>query len=104
MISYFQSYIETTTKAALDQVILDKQDFSAIVNLFFTNHSKYTRITEVTFDSHSEFYAALDKAIRNLLNQPSINGPEILAKYIDVYFRKKDVDQDLNGMVTNSLL
>lgn len=70
----------------------------AYVDQLLDLHERYYSMNQRVFSSNPLFTAAVDKAFRSVVNDtqtnPSVNGPETLARYCDMMLRKTASKKD----------
>ncbi|CAG8443676.1 9696_t:CDS:10 [Ambispora gerdemannii] len=112
LLEIFEQYITQIGKDLISRmgtgILKDPREY---VESLMSLHSKYMTVCQRVFSNDSAFIAAVDKAFRTIVNDPSTNpaahSPEVLARYCDVLLKKnqksgiseQDIEDKMNSMI-----
>ncbi|CAI2161539.1 18874_t:CDS:10 [Funneliformis geosporum] len=112
LLEIFERYITNIGKGLIvrmgNSIAKDPREY---VESLLNHHSKYLTVCQKVFVNGAAFVAAVDKALRAIVNNATINpiahSPEVMARYCDVLLKKThkggwselEVEDKLNRMI-----
>ncbi|KAJ3190482.1 Cullin-2 [Gaertneriomyces sp. JEL0708] len=101
----FEQFIVRRATELVESAIAGKNP-QAYVDQLIELHAQYLEVTSNVFANDPLFAASMDKAFRTVVNNPTANAPELLARYCDMLLKKtakgiseRDIEQRFDAMV-----